>query len=112
MAFVSPHPKYPLPTGYMPCTSKHTPLYKYVSESKTQYVDKWSRLENTSVEAVSTEKKEVKLANGKTFTYKALVLAPGFKHETDSIEGLSNFDTMDHTEGCHNHVIDTIARVQ
>lgn len=88
MAFVSPHAKFPFPTGYFPATSNHLPTYKYMSESKSQYVDKWSRIENTTVDSVSTEKKEVKLANGKTLTYKALVLAPGFHHESDSIEGL------------------------
>lgn len=40
-------------------------------------MDKSSRHENTSVENLDHSKKEIKLANGKTLTYKALVLAPG-----------------------------------
>jgi len=77
----------------------------------SQYVDKWSRVEHTSVEHVSTDKKEVKLANGKTLTYKALVLAPGFHQDTNSIEGLSHFDEMHHGENCFNHLLDGAQRV-
>jgi len=98
MAFVSPQLKWAYPTGYLPATSNDVLSYNYMSAAVSQYVDKWSRIETTTVEHVSTDKKEVKLANGKTLTYKALVLAPGFHHNSDSIEGLAQFDKMDHRE--------------
>ena len=34
----------------------------------------------------------LRLSNGKEFTYKALVLAPGFDHKAEYIEGLPDFE--------------------
>jgi NADH dehydrogenase FAD-containing subunit len=111
MAFVSPDAKWPYPSGYHAATVGDVPTYNFVSAAVTGYVDKWSRIETTTVEHVSTDKKEVKLANGKTLSYKALVLAPGFKHESNSIEGIEQIDSWDQSENFFNHIVDGIPRV-
>ncbi len=38
------------------------------------------------------ESDKVILSNGREYTYKALVLAPGFNHSIDNIEGLEEMD--------------------
>lgn len=56
---------------------------------------------------------KLKLSNGKEFTYKALVLAPGFDHKSENLEGLTDFE-RDHTaqNNVFAHAIDTKERVQ
>lgn len=60
------------------------------------------------------ESNSLVLSNGREYTYKALVLAPGFHHSVDNIDGLSELDGMD--TGLHEekkvfaHVLDTKQR--
>lgn len=55
---------------------------------------------------------KLKLSNGKEFTYKALVLAPGFDHKSENLDGLTEFE-RDHTaqNNVFAHAIDTKERV-
>jgi hypothetical protein len=57
------------------------------------------------------EQNKIKLSNGKEYTYKALVLAPGFHHSSEHIKGLS---TLEHGKPDNNvfvHAIDHKERV-
>jgi hypothetical protein len=51
------------------------------------------------------------LANGKEYTYKCLVLAPGFDHSESHIEGLPEMAATHESENVFSHMIDTKARV-
>ena len=51
------------------------------------------------------------LSNGKTFTYKALVLAPGFDHSSKHIKGLEEMEKGPESENVFCHVLDHKERV-
>ena len=52
------------------------------------------------------------LSNGQEFTYKSLVLAPGFDHKSENMKGLKEFETEDVGQNkVWGHVIDTKERV-
>ena len=53
---------------------------------------------------------KVQLANGREYTYKALVLAPGFDHKTEAIEGLTDLEKTHEDEGIFVHKTDTQER--
>lgn len=57
------------------------------------------------------DESKVVLTNGKEYTYKSLVLAPGFDHKVDNIEGLRSFEDEGEQSGVFSHVIDTKARM-
>ena len=73
-------------------------------------IDKWSKCEYTSVTTVDTTNKKVTLANGKEFSYKALVLAPGLDQDIKFIEGLDLFEDMHDMDGCFSHLLDKAKR--
>lgn len=52
------------------------------------------------------------LNNGKTFTYKALVLAPGLEHKVDGIKGLEEMQDSPESENVFVHMLDNKARVE
>lgn len=51
------------------------------------------------------------LSNGREYTYKALVLTPGFKHESANIEGLTELETTHEMDNVFVHTLDSKARV-
>jgi NADH dehydrogenase FAD-containing subunit len=54
-------------------------------------VKPWSKMESgTSVESIDPSTNTLKLDNGKTFTYKSLLLAPGFDTGEHQIKGLED----------------------
>ena len=57
----------------------------------------------TSVTEIKPDSNSMTLSNGKEFTYKALVLAPGFSHEASHIEGLTDFETGPETNNTWVH---------
>ena len=56
-------------------------------------VETWSKIETgTKVTKLEPKENRVTLANGKVWTYKALVLGTGFDHSAEFIPGLAEFD--------------------
>jgi NADH dehydrogenase FAD-containing subunit len=56
-------------------------------------VDNWSKIETfTKVTKIDAAHDKVELSNGKTFSYKALVLTPGFDHSSSFIKGLEELE--------------------
>jgi NADH dehydrogenase FAD-containing subunit len=89
MAVISPQAKFIMPTSYFGCTHGHLPSLKLESNSVTGQVEPWSKVDvgQKVVKYLPHENKLV-LSNGKEYTYKALVLAPGFDHSDRHIDGL------------------------
>ena len=54
---------------------------------------------------------KVILSNGKEYSYKALVLAPGFDHRNDLIEGLPEMEKTPESENVFVHMLDNKDRV-
>ena len=96
-----------LPESYFGCTHGHLPDLKLESGSVSGQVDGWSRIElNNRVVKYLPEQNKVVLANGKEFTYKALVLAPGLNHSDSHIEGLHQMRQTHEMERVFVHMLD------
>ena len=68
----------------------------------------WSKLEAmTSVTELKPDQNSMTLSNGKEFTYKALVLAPGLSHESSYIDGLGDFEAGHDTNNTWVHSFNT-----
>lgn len=50
---------------------------------------------------------KVVLSNGREYTYKALVIAPGFEHGLDGIDGLEDIQALHESENCYVHHFDS-----
>lgn len=89
MALISAQGKFVLPDAYLACSHGHVPPLQLESSSVSGQVSDWTRVEqNVRVTKYSPHENKLTLSNGKEFTYKALVLAPGFNHDDSAIEGL------------------------
>jgi len=58
------------------------------------------------------QQNKIKLSNGKEYTYKALVLAPGFNHTMEPIEGLREMSQTHESENVFVHMLDGKERVE
>lgn len=90
----------------------HLPELKLESGTVTAQVESWSKIEgHTRVTKINPVKNTVDLSNGKTFTYKTLVLAPGFDHSSKFIKGLEEMEKGPESENVFTHVLDHKSRV-
>ena len=89
MALVTPSAKQIMPTAYLGVSHGHVEGQKLESSAVSSQVEPWSRTDVGAkvVQYKPTENKVV-LSNGREYSYKALVIAPGFDHRDDKIEGL------------------------
>lgn len=60
---------------------------------------------------IDADHNKISLNNGKTFTYKALVLATGFDHKLEYIKGLEQFSKCHETENVFIHALDHKERI-
>ena len=89
MALVTPDGKHIVPQSYLPVSHGFMPGLKLMSSSVSGQVEAWSRVDtNTRVQTFMPNENKLVLNNGREYTYKALVLAPGFDHQSANIEGL------------------------
>ena len=80
MAVVSGQVKYVQPQMYFPTTYGHLPELQLMSGTVSSQVDNWSRLDvGARVDTYDPSNNKLTLDNGREYTYKALVLAPGFE---------------------------------
>ena len=80
------------------CLQLHGHLNEQKAESYTiqAVIDKWSKLEIMNpVTNINAAGNSVTLQNGKEFTYKALIMAPGMNHSMDGIKGLEELADED-----------------
>jgi NADH dehydrogenase FAD-containing subunit len=89
IALISSQGKFVLPDAYFGCTHGHIPSLKLETGSVSGQVEGWSRTDvGQQVTKYIPGENKVVLGNGKEYTYKALVIAPGFDHSDTLIEGL------------------------
>lgn len=113
MAIVAEQSKFVLPENYFTCTHEHIPPLKLESSTVSAQVEPWSRLNvGTRVTEYKPHENKLVLSNGQEYTYKALVVAPGFEHKSENLSGLKEFEDEDRGENrVWGHVIDTKERV-
>lgn len=104
MAIVSPQAVWVQPQCYFGVTHRFISTLKLQTGALAGQCDAWSKIEGmTSVTELKPDNNSMTLSNGKEFTYKALVLAPGFSHESSYIEGLGEFETGPETNNVWVH---------
>lgn len=79
------------------------------SSSLVSMVESWSKSEAfVNCESVDPHNNSLKLSNGKTFTYKALVLAPGLNQSMDHIPGLRQMSETPESDLVFVHELDLL----
>lgn len=108
IALISKDNIYLNPALYFPIAGGHMKPLKAESGVVSAQVENWSRIEcGVKATKVLPQNNQIQLTNGKTFTYKALVLATGFDHRIDDIKGLRYYDTAKESEAVFIHTLDT-----
>ena len=112
MALVCAQGKFILPDAYFGVAHGHIPALKLESGTVSSQVDPWSRTDvGASVVQYKPNENKLVLSNGREYTYKALVVAPGFDHRTDLIEGLETLEQGPEEDGVFVHKLDRKERV-
>jgi len=107
MALISQQPKYVIPTAYFGVTHGHIASLKLESGTVSSQVDQWSRINvGATVTQYKPNENKLVLSNGQEYTYKALVLAPGFDHSDSHIEGLSEMRAGPESDNVFVHMLD------
>jgi len=107
MALVVNQGKCISPTAYLGVSHGHLDIQKLESSAVSSQVDPWTRSDvGAKVVQYKPHENKVVLSNGREYTYKALVLAPGFDHRDDKIEGLADMQAMPEEENCWVHMLD------
>lgn len=112
MAIVSEHSSFIQPQSYFGVAHSHQAQLKLESNTVSAQVDNWSKIEvNTKVTKIDAAHDRLELNNGKVFSYKALVLTPGFDHSSSFIKGLDTLEKTPEEDGVFCHVLDHKQRV-
>merc|ERR1712166_1482358 len=113
IAFISEQNKFIEPTNYFPIVHGHQNDQKAESYTIQAVIDKWSKLEiSNPVTSINAEGNSLTLENGKEFTYKSLVMAPGLNHSMEGIKGLAELaDEDDQTNGVNVHMLSNKDRI-
>lgn len=108
MAIVTPQSKFILPEVYFGVCHGHIADLKLESGTVSAQISPWSRSETyVKVNEYKPNENKVKLSNGKELSYKALVLAPGFDHSNEYIEGLPEFEKDRGENNTYVHALDS-----
>lgn len=112
MALVTPQGRFVEPFNYFACLHAHQEKLKLESPSISALIQTWSKAQAfTSVNGLDASANKLSLSNGKEFTYKSLVLAPGFDHKASNIKGLEEMAAMPDSTNVFVHTIDNKATV-
>jgi len=112
MALVVAQGKAIMPPSYFGVSHGHIDGQKLESSTVSSQVEPWSRTDvGVKVTEYKPHENKVVLSNGREYTYKALVLAPGFEHSMDGIEGLSELSMLAEEDNCFVHMLDDKYRV-
>lgn len=112
MALVAGENKFVLPQAYFGACHGHIPILNLESGTVSSQVEPWARTDvGAKVVKYMPEQNKLLLSNGREYTYKALVLAPGLDHRSDSIEGLPELEATHESENVFVHMIDNKERV-
>jgi len=112
IALVASHSRYILPDSYFGVSHEHISPLKLESGTVSSQVEPWSRTDvGAKVTKFIPSENKVQLSNGREYTYKALVLAPGFDHREDMIEGLPELAAGPEEDNVFVHMLDSKERV-
>jgi sulfide:quinone oxidoreductase len=107
IALISGQGKFVLPDAYFGCTHGHIPPLKLESGSVSGQVEAWSRTDvGVRVTKYLPNENKLVLNNDREYTYKALVLAPGFDHSASHIEGLPEMRKSPEEDNVFVHMLD------
>jgi hypothetical protein len=111
MALVSNQGKFVMPDAYFGVAHGHIPDLKLESGTVSSQVEAWSRSDvGHKVTKYMPNENKLVLSNGREYTYKALVLAPGFDHRSAHIEGLEEMEKGPEEDGVFVHMLDNKER--
>lgn len=106
MALITAQGKYVVPQSYLAVSHGHYPDQKLDSATISAQVDNWSRTDvGATVTKYLPNENKLVLSNGKEYTYKALVLAPGFDHKMEHIDGLTEMSKTHEEENVFVHML-------
>lgn len=111
IAMISDQSVWVQPQAYFGILHQHIKELKMETGTLSAMIDPWSRIEQSKVTALDPNANQVTLANGKTLSYKALVLGAGFDHRAESIEGLAEFDEGPDTNNVFVHQLNNKERL-
>jgi len=112
IAIISRDNEFLYPTTYFGVSQGHIDHKLSKSAVVSSQVDYWSKLEtHVTAEHIDASHNKIKLSNGKTFTYKALLLATGFDHQISAIKGLDKFSEAPEEENVFIHSLDHLKRI-
>ena len=107
MAVVTPQGRWIEPFNYFPCSHAHQDKLKLESPAVSALIATWSKTQAfTSVTGLNADANTLQLSNGKEFSYKSLVLAPGLDHQASHIKGLEEMAAMHESNNVFVHTID------
>jgi len=112
MAIITDRSKFVCPELYFLCSHAAIKPLKLESGSVASQVDASSRVD-TNIRAVKIDpaKNKLVLSNGNEYTYKALVIAPGFHHSIDNLKGLKEFEQEGDKSNVFSHIVDSVVRL-
>lgn len=99
------------PQSYFGILHNHIKELKLETGALSSMIDSWSKIELSEVTKLDPKANKLSLANGKTFSYKALVIGTGFDHSCKNIAGLAEFDQGPETNNVFVHQLDDKKRV-
>ena len=94
------------PQAYFGILQGHIKALKMETGTLSAMIENWSKIEVTEVTKLDPKANKLSLANGKEFSYKALVLGAGFDHSCKFIDGLSEFDEGHESNNVFVHQLD------
>lgn len=113
MAIITDQSKFVISELYFVCSHDAVKSLKLESGSVAAQVDASSRVDtNTRATKIDPENNKIHLSNGKEYTYKALVYAPGFEHKVDNIKGLRDFEDAGDKTNVFTHIPDKVERLE
>lgn len=96
MAVISREMKYVHPQAYFGVSQGALPALRLLSGTPSAQIENWSKIDTDKVVTkISPEANKLTLDSGVEYSYKALVLAPGFDHDSKHITGLSEMESED-----------------
>lgn len=113
MAIVTDQSKFIIPELYFLCSHEAIKSLKLESGSVASQVDASSRVDsNLRATKIDPDNNKITVSNGKEYTYKALVYAPGFDSKVDNIKGLRAFEDAGDQTNVFSHIPDKIERLE
>ncbi|CAI2367828.1 unnamed protein product [Moneuplotes crassus] len=112
MAIITDRSKFIIPELYFLSSHDAVKSLKLESGSVASQVNAASRVDaNLRATKIDPEANKISISNGKEYTYKALVYAPGFDHTVDNLPGLREFEDAGDQTNVFSHIPDKIDRL-